>query len=203
LRGAVATKQSQSEIATPFGLAMTTFCDSECKLFHALGNNLKEYQKDKLQNEMTNPCGRVTRRSAKDEFVTWDFYMQGHSPMEIARKLFPSFPKSVALERVRRRLARCQTIIYGSESTDKKMLMLTSFDPWEHLKSCEECKVAKESDDYCRLMQSYLSQECHYQRERQIPRQPFKDKEIELSDHFSEDDMIEKIDRNDREETIG
>jgi hypothetical protein len=25
LRGAVATKQSQSEIATPFGLAMTTF----------------------------------------------------------------------------------------------------------------------------------------------------------------------------------
>ena len=32
------TKQSQSEIATPFGLAMATFFDSECKLFHALGN---------------------------------------------------------------------------------------------------------------------------------------------------------------------
>ena len=38
LRGALGTKQSQSEIATPFGLAMTTFCDSECKLFHALSN---------------------------------------------------------------------------------------------------------------------------------------------------------------------
>jgi hypothetical protein len=25
-------------IATPLGLAMTTFCDSECKRFHALGN---------------------------------------------------------------------------------------------------------------------------------------------------------------------
>jgi hypothetical protein len=37
-RGAVATKQSQSEIATPVGLAMTTSCDSECKLFQALGN---------------------------------------------------------------------------------------------------------------------------------------------------------------------
>ena len=36
LRGAVATKQSQSEIATPFGLAMTTFRDSECKQFYAL-----------------------------------------------------------------------------------------------------------------------------------------------------------------------
>jgi hypothetical protein len=33
--------QSQSEIATPFGLAMTTFYDSECKLFHALDNNIK------------------------------------------------------------------------------------------------------------------------------------------------------------------
>jgi hypothetical protein len=39
LRGAVATKQSQSEIATPFGLAMTTFCDSNCRLLHALVNN--------------------------------------------------------------------------------------------------------------------------------------------------------------------
>jgi len=26
-------------IATPFGLAMTAFFGSECKLFHALGNN--------------------------------------------------------------------------------------------------------------------------------------------------------------------
>jgi hypothetical protein len=34
--------QSQSEIATPFGLAMTTFGDSECKLFHALGNNIQK-----------------------------------------------------------------------------------------------------------------------------------------------------------------
>jgi hypothetical protein len=42
LRGAVATKQSQSEIATPFGLAMTTFCDSECKIFYALGNNIQK-----------------------------------------------------------------------------------------------------------------------------------------------------------------
>ena len=39
LRGVVATKQSQNEIATPFGLAMTTFYGSECKLFYALGNN--------------------------------------------------------------------------------------------------------------------------------------------------------------------
>jgi hypothetical protein len=30
---------TQSEIATPFGLAMTTSCDFECKLFHAFGNN--------------------------------------------------------------------------------------------------------------------------------------------------------------------
>jgi hypothetical protein len=35
----VATKQSQSEIATPFGLAMTVSCGSDCKLFYALGNN--------------------------------------------------------------------------------------------------------------------------------------------------------------------
>jgi hypothetical protein len=39
LRGAVATKQSQNEIATPFGLAMTTFYGSEYKLFYALGNH--------------------------------------------------------------------------------------------------------------------------------------------------------------------
>jgi hypothetical protein len=42
LRGVVAAKQSQSEIATPFGLAMTAFCGSECKLFHALGNICQE-----------------------------------------------------------------------------------------------------------------------------------------------------------------
>jgi len=31
-------------IATPFGLAMTAFCDSECKLFHALGNKRKRWE---------------------------------------------------------------------------------------------------------------------------------------------------------------
>jgi hypothetical protein len=41
LRGAIATKQSQSEIATPFGLAMTIFYDSEWKLFYALGNKFQ------------------------------------------------------------------------------------------------------------------------------------------------------------------
>ena len=39
LRGEVTTKQSQSEIAAPFGLAMTTFRGSKCKLFCALLNN--------------------------------------------------------------------------------------------------------------------------------------------------------------------
>jgi hypothetical protein len=38
LRGALATKQSQNEIATPFGLAMTPFCSSKCNLFYALCN---------------------------------------------------------------------------------------------------------------------------------------------------------------------
>jgi hypothetical protein len=32
--------QSQSEIATPFGLAMTVSCGSDCKLFYALGNKI-------------------------------------------------------------------------------------------------------------------------------------------------------------------
>jgi hypothetical protein len=31
-------KQSQNEIATPFGLAMTPFCSSKCNLFYALCN---------------------------------------------------------------------------------------------------------------------------------------------------------------------
>jgi hypothetical protein len=159
-------------------------------------SNLQNFREGILQDEMTKACGKVTRRSGKDDFAAWDFYMKGQSPVEIARKVFPFLPKKVALERVRRRLARCQRMIYGSESTDKKMLRLTSFDPSKHLKSCEECKVAKKSDDCCRLMQDYLNQESHYQRERQIPRVRFEDndKEIEPSDHFSEDDMIEETD---------
>ena len=38
LREAIATKQSQNEIATPFELAMTPFCSSKCNLFYALRN---------------------------------------------------------------------------------------------------------------------------------------------------------------------
>jgi len=40
-----ATKQSPSEIATPFGLAMTTFCSSECKQFHAPSNKIDDLVK--------------------------------------------------------------------------------------------------------------------------------------------------------------
>ena len=35
---------------TPFGLAMTAFCGSECKLFHALGNNLRVKTRVQLFN---------------------------------------------------------------------------------------------------------------------------------------------------------
>ena len=63
LRGVVATKQSQNEIATPFGLAMTTFYGSECKLFYALGNNFIRLVASLPYGRITEVIGRQLLRS--------------------------------------------------------------------------------------------------------------------------------------------
>ncbi len=123
-------------------------------------------------------CGvsKRIRKKTHRTFQIWDQFKAGHSPMEIARREFPSkFSRQTKtwkkeLMVVRRSLDRASQLIYEQPLPKKRKLRrLMGFNIDDHVAKCAQCRSATTLEQFCAPAQDFANQEEQYQRELPLP----------------------------------
>ncbi len=114
-------------------------------------------------------CGiaRRIRKETHRTFLRWDQFKAGRSPMEIARREFPS--KSPQQTRtwkkelmvVHRSLERASQLIHGQPlPRNRKMRRLLDFNSDTHLAICAQCRNAPAVEQMCPQGRDFANQDC-------------------------------------------
>jgi len=113
-------------------------------------------------------CG-ISQRIRKEThrtFLMWDQFKAGRSPMEIARREFPS--KSPQQTRtwkkelmvVHRSLERASKLIHGQPlPRNRKIRRLLDFDSDDHLATCAQCRNASAIEQWCQQARDFANQD--------------------------------------------
>ena len=113
-------------------------------------------------------CGvaRRIRTESHRAFHLWDQFKAGRSPMEIARREFPS--KSPRLTRkwkkelmvVHRSLERAHQLIYEQPlPNNRKLRRLCDFNLDDHVAKCSQCQNAPTVEQMCPLARDFVNQD--------------------------------------------
>ena len=103
-------------------------------------------------------CGVAPRirRESRRTFRIWDQFQAGRSPIQIARREFPSKGSSSSkkwnkeLMVVRRSLERATQLIYGEPlPTNRKSRRLLDFHSEDHVARCGQCRSATKVEQMC------------------------------------------------------
>ena len=114
-------------------------------------------------------CGvaRRIRTESHRAFHLWDQFKAGRSPMEIARREFPSKSPQVTrtwkkeLMVVHRSLERAHQLIYEQPlPKNRKIRRLRSFNIDDHIAKCSQCRNAPAPEQMCSPARDFVNQDC-------------------------------------------
>ena len=114
-------------------------------------------------------CGvaRRIRTESHRAFHLWDQFKAGRSPMEIARREFPSKSPQVTrtwkkeLMVVHRSLERAHQLIYEQPlPKNRKIRRLRGFNIDDHIAKCSQCRNAPAPEQMCSPARDFVNQDC-------------------------------------------